>query len=54
MQSSTDLESPPVSEPRFDVGEVFDDDYLYFYEPLLGEVSDADADAIWRLLELEP
>ena len=24
-----------------------------FYEPLLGEVADADADAIWRLLDLE-
>jgi ubiquinone/menaquinone biosynthesis C-methylase UbiE len=52
--SSSYLVSPDVSEPRFDVEEVFNEDYLYFYEPLLGEVSDADADAIWRLLELEP
>lgn len=43
-----------MSDRRFDVEEVFDDDYLYFYGPLLAEVSDADADAIWRLLELEP
>jgi ubiquinone/menaquinone biosynthesis C-methylase UbiE len=43
-----------VSEQRFDVEEVFDEDYLYFYERLLGEVSDADADTIWRLLALEP
>ena len=43
-----------MSDHRFDVEEVFNEDYLYFYEPLLGEVSDADADAIWRLLELEP
>jgi ubiquinone/menaquinone biosynthesis C-methylase UbiE len=49
-----DLESPPVADPRFDVEEVFDEDYLYFYGPLLEEVSDADADAIWRLLELQP
>lgn len=43
-----------VIEPRFDVDEVFDADYLYFYEPLLAEVSDADAQAIWQFLELEP
>ena len=49
-----DLESLTVSDAGFDVEEVFDEDYLYFYESLLGEVSDADADAIWRLLELEP
>ena len=35
--------------------EVFDDDYLYFYADLLGdEASDAQAETIWRLLELEP
>jgi SAM-dependent methyltransferase len=35
--------------------EVFDEDYLYFYEPLLtDEASDTQADLIWRLLELEP
>jgi SAM-dependent methyltransferase len=34
--------------------EVFDEDYLYFYEPRLDEASDGDADLIWRLLELEP
>jgi SAM-dependent methyltransferase len=35
--------------------ELFDDDYLYFYEGLLGdERSDRDTDLIWRLLELEP
>ncbi len=43
-----------MSDSRFDVEEVFDEDYLYFYGPLLEEVSDADADAIWRLLEIEP
>ncbi|MGA8719764.1 MAG: methyltransferase domain-containing protein [Solirubrobacteraceae bacterium] len=42
-----------MSDHRFDVEQVFDEDYLYFYEPLLGEVADADADAIWRLLDLE-
>ena len=35
--------------------EVFDEDYLYFYEDLIGdEVSDRQAELIWRLLELEP
>lgn len=35
--------------------EVFDEDYLYFYEPLLtDEASDTQCDLIWRLLELEP
>jgi SAM-dependent methyltransferase len=47
------LESPLVSEPRFDVAQVFDEDYLYFYGPSLEEVSEADTDVIWRLLELE-
>jgi ubiquinone/menaquinone biosynthesis C-methylase UbiE len=37
----------------FERGAVFDDDYLYFYEPGLAGVSDADADTIWHLLELE-
>jgi ubiquinone/menaquinone biosynthesis C-methylase UbiE len=43
-----------VSEHGFDLEQVFDKDYLYFYEPLLGEVADADADTIWRILDLEP
>jgi SAM-dependent methyltransferase len=42
-----------VSVP-FDFDEVFDADYLFFYEPLLAEVTEADVDAIWRLLKLEP
>jgi SAM-dependent methyltransferase len=34
---------------------VFDDDYLYFYETFLtDELSERQADLIWRLLELEP
>jgi SAM-dependent methyltransferase len=38
-----------------DRDEVFDEDYLYFYETFLNdEVSDRQADLIWRLLELEP
>jgi SAM-dependent methyltransferase len=38
-----------------DRDEVFDDDYLYFYEPLLSDdASDREADLIWRLLELAP
>jgi SAM-dependent methyltransferase len=35
--------------------ELFDEDYLYFYEDVLGdERSDLAADLVWRLLELEP
>jgi SAM-dependent methyltransferase len=35
--------------------QVFDEDYLYFYlQWLTDEASDAQADLIWRLLELEP
>jgi SAM-dependent methyltransferase len=35
--------------------ELFDEDYLYFYEDILGdERSDLAADLVWRLLELEP
>lgn len=38
-----------------DVEQVFDDDYLHFYEDLLtDERSDAETVLIWRLLELEP
>lgn len=43
-----------MNGPAFAFDEVFDEDYLYFYEPQLAEVSDADAEAVWRLLELEP
>jgi ubiquinone/menaquinone biosynthesis C-methylase UbiE len=42
-----------VSVP-FDFDEVFDADYLYFYEPLFADVTEADVEAIWRLLKLEP
>jgi SAM-dependent methyltransferase len=35
--------------------QVFDEDYLYFYETwLTDELNDAQAELIWRLLELEP
>jgi ubiquinone/menaquinone biosynthesis C-methylase UbiE len=43
-----------VDAERFDFDDMFDEDYLYFYEPLLEPNSDADAELIWRLLELEP
>ncbi len=42
-----------MSEPVFEVDQVFDDDYLYFYGPLLAQTSDTDTELIWRLLELE-
>jgi cyclopropane fatty-acyl-phospholipid synthase-like methyltransferase len=35
--------------------EIFDQDYLYFYAEVLSDArSDADADLVARLLELEP
>lgn len=41
--------------PRFDVAEVFDDDYLYFYAGVLTEErSDAETELIWRLLDMAP
>jgi len=43
-----------VTEPVFESSEVFDADYLYFYGPDLEAVSDAQAETIWRLLDLEP
>ncbi len=44
-----------MSGPRFDVAEVFDEDYLYLYAARLSdEASDAEAETIWRVLELEP
>ncbi len=42
-----------MNGPDFDAGELFDEDYLYFYEPRLAEVSNADTEVIWRLLALE-
>ena len=38
---------------EFDFEGVFEEDYLYFYEPMLGERTEADVDTIVRLLELE-
>jgi SAM-dependent methyltransferase len=39
----------------FETENVFNDDYLYFYEPLLtAERTAAEVALIWRLLELEP
>jgi ubiquinone/menaquinone biosynthesis C-methylase UbiE len=43
-----------MSSPPFDFDAMFNEDYLYFYGPMLEAVSDADADAIWRLAGLEP
>jgi 2-polyprenyl-3-methyl-5-hydroxy-6-metoxy-1,4-benzoquinol methylase len=38
---------------KFDFEGVFDDDYLYFYGPVLSERTDEDVETIVRLLELE-
>ena len=44
-----------MDEPAFDVEGLFDEDYLYFYEPVLSDDrSDAEAELIWRLLDLQP
>lgn len=38
-----------------EIDQLFDEDYLYFYETFLtDELSDADAELLWRVLELEP
>jgi SAM-dependent methyltransferase len=43
-----------VTGPVFDFDDVFDEDYLYFYEPRLSEATEGDVETIWRLLQLEP
>ncbi len=44
---------PPSPDPyAFDFDAMFDEDYLFFYAPLLEQRSDADAELIWRLLGL--
>lgn len=44
-----------MDEPRFDVDDVFDEDYLYFYDEILSEErTEQEVASIWRLLELEP
>ncbi|HET8658557.1 MAG TPA: class I SAM-dependent methyltransferase [Micromonosporaceae bacterium] len=44
-----------MGEPVFDAEGLFDEDYLYFYEPMLSaELSDAQTERIWRLLDLRP
>jgi SAM-dependent methyltransferase len=43
-----------MSEAPFDFDAIFDDDYLYFYEPMLTERTEHEVDLIPRLLEVEP
>jgi ubiquinone/menaquinone biosynthesis C-methylase UbiE len=43
-----------VAGPVFEFSEVFNEDYLYFYGLRLDGVSDAQAETVWRLLDLEP
>jgi SAM-dependent methyltransferase len=44
-----------MDEPAFDVEGLFDEDYLYFYEAVLSDDrSDAEAELIWQLLDLQP
>lgn len=42
-----------MSEPRFDVERLFDEDYLYFYG-FVDERADADVETLWKLLGLAP
>jgi SAM-dependent methyltransferase len=41
-------------DTEWDAGAVFDEDYLYFYEGILSERSDDEADLIWSLGNLRP
>jgi ubiquinone/menaquinone biosynthesis C-methylase UbiE len=43
-----------VTGPVFEFSEVFNEDYLYFYGPDLEGASDAQAETVWRLLDLQP
>jgi SAM-dependent methyltransferase len=44
-----------VEKPGFDAEGLFDEDYLHFYADTLNDQrSDAEAELLWRLLELEP
>ena len=43
-----------MTEPAFDVEGMFDEEYLYFYAGPLDARGDAEAELIWRLLEVEP
>ena len=44
-----------MDEPPFETEKVFGEDYLYFYEAMLGpERTQMEVESIWRLLELEP
>jgi SAM-dependent methyltransferase len=43
-----------MSERSFDAGSVFDEDYLDLFAGTLEAHSDAEADLIWRLLDLQP
>jgi ubiquinone/menaquinone biosynthesis C-methylase UbiE len=43
-----------VTGPAFEFSEVFNEDYLYFYGPDLEGISDAQAETVWRLLDLQP
>lgn len=43
-----------MTEPVFDVEGMFDEDYLHFFTESLDARADAEADLIWRLLEVEP
>ncbi|HZB32637.1 MAG TPA: methyltransferase domain-containing protein [Streptosporangiaceae bacterium] len=43
-----------MTDPAFDAYGLFDEDYLHFYVEQLEEHAEAEADLLWRLLELEP
>jgi SAM-dependent methyltransferase len=43
-----------MNDPRFDFTALFDEDYLYFYGPLITERTESEVDLIWHLLDLQP
>lgn len=44
-----------MNDPRFDFTALFDEDYLYFYGPLITpERTESEVNLIWQLLDLKP
>ncbi len=41
-------------KPRFDVAELFDEDYLYFYREREDALTEQEVEVIWRILDLAP
>jgi 2-polyprenyl-3-methyl-5-hydroxy-6-metoxy-1,4-benzoquinol methylase len=49
------MDSPMADDPVFEFDDLFDENYLYFYEDILtAERNAADVDTVWKLLMLQP